>query len=143
MKTTSMMVPLFTKISEKGKPELVFLSRYYGEEELRKRLSCLGTKEWVDEILSTGIRLPKDEARRFTFDDETRITTQTNEKMWTTYREQDTIIIYSDGTFKKVTDLNKKKSKLRNDISRAISECNPSANLDRLAKRIEERTFWR
>lgn len=95
---------LFIAISRKGKEDVIILNCDMPEELLRKRLMQLKyRKRDIDRILTAGIRLS--EKRRLTFKEEVTITTttQTGEQMWLPYHKGDTVKLYPDGSFEKVS----------------------------------------
>lgn len=92
---------LLTIISRQGKDDVYILNRNMPKELLRQALIRKGYGKTVDKILTNGIRLPK-EITEFQFLEEGKITTQTEERMWSPYHKGDTVKLYPDGSFKTV-----------------------------------------
>lgn len=141
MRITSMMKPYCTVVCVEGEEDLIFLNADYTDEQLRQKLSRLGSKNWIDEILSNGIRLEQDEIRSITFDREGKIVIQTDEKTWFYCRKGDVVNIYYDGYSEKaLSPREQRRKEMSEDILESLMEMRNRVNsfFDILSERVEK-----
>ena len=101
------MSTLYTMVSECGKKDIIVLNRNYTNEQLREKLSAdpgVHTENWIDHVLTNGVRIPEGETITVKIRDEATITTQCYGSIAYCYKGYK-VILYPNGDFKKIPSI--------------------------------------
>ena len=101
------MSTLYTMVNECGEKDIIVLNRNYTNEQLREKLSAapgVHTENWIDHVLTNGVRIPEGETIMVKIRDEATITTQCYGSISYCYKGYK-VILYPNGEFKKIPSM--------------------------------------
>lgn len=104
------MSTLYTMVSESGKKDIIVLNRNYTNEQLREKLSAdpgVHTENWIDHVLTNGVRIPEGETITVKIRDDATITTQCYGSIEYCYKGYK-VILYPNGDFEKIPSMKEK-----------------------------------